>query len=249
MGHRDFGDSPQFGEGQPRLPLKLSKKPFDHLMFHPRSFAHIELLLFFAGCFALAAIPRLQPSPSTRGATKATHRARCQSSCFSLRKQVVATVYYKGKARLAPNCLRRIMRTTTALLVILVWTNTLEAQKRKPKTPPKVNVSVTAEELQKDYADNPVAADKKYRLKTLEVTGKIKEIGRVPMSSSTYVLFETDGEIAVVAHFFKENENLILKVKRGDTVSIDGTGAGITKEKKIYISRCSSLNKVEEGKD
>src|SRR5215469_3005518 len=137
------------------------------------------------------------------------------------------------------------MRTIAAILLILLCTDASQGQKPKPKSKhlPKPDVTVTAEELQKDYADNEIAADRKYRLKTLEVRGKIKEIGRVPMSSSAYLAFETEGELIVLAHFLKENEDLVVKVKRGDTVAVIGYGAGITREKKIYVSRCCALKK------
>jgi hypothetical protein len=140
------------------------------------------------------------------------------------------------------------MRTTAAVLFIVLCANASSGQKPKlkPKPPPKPDVTVTVEELQKDYTDNEIAADRKYRLKILEVTGKIKEIGRVPRSTSTYLAFETEGDIVVLAHFLKENEDLVLKVKRGDTVTVMGHGAGMTRENKIYISQCSALKKVEE---
>jgi hypothetical protein len=136
------------------------------------------------------------------------------------------------------------MRLTQAIVIILLCTPTSVAQKSKSVRKPEV--SVTVEELQKDYADNVVAADRKYRLKLLEVTGKIKGIGRVPMSSDSFIAFETEGEILVQAHFFRENEDLLLKVKRGDTVTVIGYGAGLSKEMKLYISRCSALKKVDE---
>jgi hypothetical protein len=140
------------------------------------------------------------------------------------------------------------MRTTAAFLIILVCANASKGQKPKPKpkSPPKPDVTVTAEELQKDYADNGVAADRKYRRKTLEVTGKIRKIGRLEMSSSTYLTFETEGDLVVLAYFFKEHEDLLLKVKRGDTVAVIGFGAGLTRDKKIWVSRCSALKKIEE---
>jgi len=47
----------------------------------------------------------------------------------------------------------------------------------------------------------------------------------------------------------KENEDLVVKVKRGDTVTVIGHGAGITKEKKTDITPFSALKKVDERKD
>jgi hypothetical protein len=131
----------------------------------------------------------------------------------------------------------------------LVFSCASEAQRPKPNAPPKPDVTVTVQELQKDYTDNEIAAERKYRLKLLEVTGRIKEIGRVPMSSSTQIGFETEGDIMILAHFLKDNEDLVLKVKRGDTVTVIGNGAGLTKDKKLYITRCTALKKAEERKD
>jgi len=76
------------------------------------------------------------------------------------------------------------MRKLTGILLVILWfANASEGQRPKPMAPPKPDVTVTVEELQKDYTDNEIAAERKYRLKTLEVTGKIKEISRVAKSS------------------------------------------------------------------
>src|SRR5271154_4133084 len=105
------------------------------------------------------------------------------------------------------------MRSTVAVVVILFCGGISEGQKPKKQKPPAPSVTLTVEQYEKDYADNEVAAEKKYRLKTLEVTGKVKKIGRVPMSSSLVLTFETKGDFPILATFAKENEGLVTKVK------------------------------------
>lgn len=86
----------------------------------------------------------------------------------------------------------------------------LEKQKKKPK--PEVNATVS--DLEGAYSDNPIAADKKYKGKVIQLTGKIDEIGRVKMSSSSYISFTIEGKVPIQAHFMKEQEDLLLKIKR-----------------------------------
>ena len=117
--------------------------------------------------------------------------------------------------------------------------------KTSPKPAPKPDITVKIAEFEKDYSVNPVAADKKYKGKTIDLTGTIEEIGRVSMSSATYISFKTDGP-TILAHFLKSEEDLLLKVKKGDTVSVIGYCAGMPSDKKIYISRCSALKLADK---
>jgi len=139
------------------------------------------------------------------------------------------------------------MRTVCIVLVVLVWSGLAQGQaKPKPKDKPEVTAKVS--ELEKDYSDNPIAADKKYKGKTIELTGTIKEIGRVKMSSSSFISFEVEGKATVLAHFLKDNEALILKVKKGDRITVVGHCAGKTNDGDLWISRCSDLKKEEAEK-
>lgn len=65
----------------------------------------------------------------------------------------------------------------------------------KPKPKPKVKVvKVSAEQILKDYEDNELAADQKYKGKRIQVTGIVDEIDTELFNDDQYVLRISNGD-------------------------------------------------------
>jgi ABC-type glycerol-3-phosphate transport system substrate-binding protein len=89
-------------------------------------------------------------------------------------------------------------------------------------------ISVTADELEKAYAENEVAANEKYKDKTLKVTGKIYSIesgiGDVP-----YVVFQSKDQFSlnqVQAKFADSNKSKIATLKKKASLTVVCKSAG-----------------------
>lgn len=103
----------------------------------------------------------------------------------------------------------------------------------KPETKPEEKpepveevIAITAAELYQAYEDNEVAADQKYKGKTLEVSGTINNIGK-DIIDRMYITLDTgDIILSVQVYFKKEHEDVIASLSKGQDVTIIGTGDG-----------------------
>lgn len=101
-------------------------------------------------------------------------------------------------------------------------------------------LSLTASELYQAYEDNEVAADKKYKGTTIEVSGIIQEIAKDIVDKEPYVALKAGGnELATVRCYFpKERENTVAQLSKGQKVTIEGKceGKNITA---VVLKGCS----------
>jgi hypothetical protein len=90
-------------------------------------------------------------------------------------------------------------------------------------------ITISAPAIVKEYLDNEVAADHKYKGKIVRMTAKIKDIGK-DILGDPYITF-SDGEeysFRSVQCFFKKSEQAkIGTLRKGQTVTIDGTVDGL----------------------
>ena len=100
-------------------------------------------------------------------------------------------------------------------------------------------IKVSAVDLAKAYEDNEVSADKSYKDKTVEVSGKISDIGVVV--GQTYVVLSAEKDFAItnVQCFFKEQAEIdkVANLKKGDTCTIQGKVDG--KSINVGVNGCT----------
>lgn len=104
----------------------------------------------------------------------------------------------------------------------------VEALGDEAKSNAKDYIQVDYKELYRDYKENAIAADEKYKDKLIQVTGKIDDIFREVMGHP-YVTFEVDKYFGhVQAVFDKDEEKNIAKLKKGQTITVRGRCKGKT---------------------
>lgn len=114
-----------------------------------------------------------------------------------------------------------------------------DAPKEEPKKEVKEEVlKVSAVDLAKAYEDNEVKADKSYKDKTAEISGKVDDIGVV--AGQTYVVLSAEKDFAItnVQCFFEEQAEIdkVSNLKKGDTVTIQGKIDG--KSMNVGVNNC-----------
>lgn len=99
-----------------------------------------------------------------------------------------------------------------------------EPQKATPQ------VTVTAVALSKDYSDNEVSADAKYKDKLIEVSGKIVSISNGTFDNEMVVkLSDGQYDIAGAMCYMKPSEyDKVVAFKKGQQVTLIGTGKSST---------------------
>lgn len=99
-------------------------------------------------------------------------------------------------------------------------------------------IQVSAVDLAKAYEENEVKADKSYKDKTAEITGKVSDIGVV--AGQTYVVLSAEKDFAItnVQCFFKEQNEIdkVSNLKKEDTVTIQGKIDG--KSMNVGVNDC-----------
>lgn len=101
-------------------------------------------------------------------------------------------------------------------------------------------IKVDYEKLHKDYMDNPIAADEKYKGKILELTGKVYNIDR-EIAGNPYITFNIGGEYSfqdVRITFKKSEEEKVTKLKKGQKVTIRGECRGTLLSTTVSLNDC-----------
>lgn len=104
--------------------------------------------------------------------------------------------------------------------------------------------SVTVLQLLDDYKKDSAAADKKYKGKTITVTGTV-EVSDKDKKGNWMIGFMRPGSTApkdgmVICSFEKSQESTVSKVKKGDTVSLRGT-VFVNILFSVMLEKCSKL--------
>lgn len=109
-------------------------------------------------------------------------------------------------------------------------------------------LAVTPQQLNDDYDENPINADRKYKDKVLEVTGKVTRVNRDKFGKS-WVEFEADDSTALVkCEFARDSQDQLANVEARKTVVIRGKCKGKTsgrgkKEDAIVLENCILVTK------
>lgn len=106
-----------------------------------------------------------------------------------------------------------------------------KTKEEKPKAeekPKEEAIVISALDLYNAYDSNEVSADQKYRNKQLEVTGKVKDIGK-DVFDKIYVTLDVGAGIgSVYISFDKGQEDQIAELAKGQSLTVVGEGGGFT---------------------
>ncbi len=103
---------------------------------------------------------------------------------------------------------------------------TAKANKTENVVPVKENlVSITAPDLLQSYHANEVAADQRFKGKTILVTGIVESINKDFMDD-IYIVLQGDGYFMNV-HCSFENENVAANLSKGEQITLKGKCEGM----------------------
>ncbi len=110
--------------------------------------------------------------------------------------------------------------------------DTINKTQEKPVAPAKLipQATVTSANLAKEYSENEVAADEKYKGKIIEISGKVYNIDNGIFDNEMIVKL-TDGQYDFNGPmcYMKESEKAkVLVFKKGQQVTLIGTGNSAT---------------------
>ena len=102
-----------------------------------------------------------------------------------------------------------------------------ENLEQSPKVTPNSNPSViiTASKLYKEYNENEIAADEKYKGKIIEVTGVIRDIGNDIMDNA-YITLVGNEYFGDIQCYFNE-KSVVAKLSKGKRITVMGSCSGL----------------------
>lgn len=107
----------------------------------------------------------------------------------------------------------------------------------------KAEITVSAVDIAKEYKDNEVAAEAKYKGKKVEISGIINSIGK-DVLDDVYIVLSNGDEYAIINNvqcYFKDKEQIskVAELQKGQEVTLIGTVnssiAGTVTVKDCYI--------------
>ncbi|MCX6166138.1 MAG: hypothetical protein NTU73_14960 [Ignavibacteriae bacterium] len=105
-----------------------------------------------------------------------------------------------------------------------LFENKNEKKTYKPDSDGSIRISATS--LYKEYLDNPVAADEKFKGKTLKVDGNVATIDK-GIDGKICVMLETGELIGYIFCYFPDSESKeVAKINRGNYKTIKGKCTG-----------------------
>tara|TARA_B100000242_G_C42885912_1_gene411063 strand:- start:59 stop:475 length:417 start_codon:yes stop_codon:yes gene_type:complete len=107
---------------------------------------------------------------------------------------------------------------------------------QSPKVTSDSNPSVTisASKLYKEYNENEIAADEKYKGKIIEVTGVIRDIGNDIMDNA-YITLVGNEYFGDIQCYFNE-KSVVAKLSKGKRITVIGSCSGLMIN--VQINNC-----------
>ena len=107
---------------------------------------------------------------------------------------------------------------------------------QSPKVTSDSNPSVTisASKLYKEYNENEIAADEKYKGKIIEVTGVIRDIGNDIMDNA-YITLVGNEYFGDIQCYFNE-KSVVAKLSKGKRITVIGSCSGLMMN--VQINNC-----------
>jgi hypothetical protein len=87
-------------------------------------------------------------------------------------------------------------------------------------------IDVTAEELLQAYRDNEVAADQRFKGKTLRVSGRVDNVGK-DIGNNPYVTLGQSGLRSIQAFFSPASESQLIPLTKGTPIVVEGRCDGL----------------------
>ena len=106
-----------------------------------------------------------------------------------------------------------------------------------PAAPSEKPIAVQARVMTKDYDENELAADGKYKGKTIAVSGKVENIAET-MGNVTVSLAGHDMVKSVMCSFEESEKANVAKLKKGQQTILVGTGDGLTMGLYAGLQKC-----------
>lgn len=131
--------------------------------------------------------------------------------------------------------------TTTAPAQTANQSSAVNGAKSQAPSSPSVTDGATKVDyktLYKDYEDNAISADKKYRDKKLVLTGAIANIDR-DIAQSPYITFNVDEYGAKSIKMSFDNDDTVAALKKGQKVTVVGTCGGTFASVVVVLNDCS----------
>lgn len=102
-------------------------------------------------------------------------------------------------------------------------------------------IIIKADALTKEYDENEIAADEKYKSKTLEISGKVSNIAET-LGKLTVQLegHKQNGMnlVSVMCNFDESEKATVSKLKKGQQTTLIGTGDGKTLGFYVGLNQC-----------
>ena len=98
-------------------------------------------------------------------------------------------------------------------------------------------IAVGAKTLTKEYDENELAADGKYKGKLLAVTGKITDIAET-LGNVTVQMEGHNMVVTVMCSFDESQKGAVSRLKKGQTAIMTGTGDGSTGGLYVGLEKC-----------
>ncbi|MCY7345065.1 MAG: OB-fold putative lipoprotein [Pyrinomonadaceae bacterium] len=106
-----------------------------------------------------------------------------------------------------------------------------------PAAPTEKPIVVQARVMTKDYDENELAADGKYKGKMITVSGKIENIAET-MGNVTVSLAGHDMVKSVMCSFEESEKTNVAKLKKGQQATLVGIGDGMTMGLYAGLQKC-----------
>ena len=110
-------------------------------------------------------------------------------------------------------------------------------------------ICVTPSKLCADYNANELAADHDYKGKILDLSAKIEDIDREPLTDRAYLTMDCGIITDVWCYFDTAYESELVPLKKGDYVVVRGICAGKDMFERISMEHCTSAEVIESPVD
>ena len=159
-----------------------------------------------------------------------------------------------SKAKICPKCgldqrsffkKHKILAFTLLVICVVVIgiatgesdNNTIETEGEVSQQEVEEIIEIDHTQLHKEYMDNPISADAKYKGKTLKLTGKVEDIDR-EIAGNTYITFKIDFLEDVRITFKKSEESKVAQLKKGQQITIKGECTGTLLSTTVALKNC-----------
>ena len=107
-------------------------------------------------------------------------------------------------------------------------------QSSKVTSDSNTSVTISASKLYKEYNENEIAADEKYKGKIIEVTGVIRDIGNDIMDNA-YITLVGNEYFGDIQCYFNE-KSVVAKLSKGKRITVIGSCSGLMIN--VQINNC-----------